>query len=523
MNYIELFSGCGGLSLGLESLDFKLLMANELSPMASETYAYNFFNEEIQNKSKESKALWLSSQFHRSEIQKRLREDPRSFPKSGSGFSDLTEENVFSGNLVIGDIAELNKWLDKHPESLQELNSKYINQDGIDLVSGGPPCQSFSMAGLRQLSNERNSLPWEFVKFVTKVKPKFVLLENVTGILRAFKDGGNQYYAWYEVAKSFAQAEYIPLCLHINAKYAGVAQNRPRFIFIGIRKDIYKKISQRFNKYEYALFGQALSFIEKLNEDIDLPYGELRYFDTEHESSRILFENSFLSPIISTGNLHSVEEAIDDLRSSNKSPEKSTYLKNINAILGNNKKNNTISNHEYRNNSLHVQRRFRIYQILLCLNSVALKETREYLKGNIKTLSNDTFNELKEHDFFIEKGSYIKFSNKTDLMAFLKEHQTKKQTQKALISENPAPAALSIPDDTCHYHHDELRTLTVREMARIQSFPDSFVFRSKITTGGQLRKFEVPQYTQVGNAVPPLLGRALGQVIKNLSSYMKVK
>jgi DNA (cytosine-5)-methyltransferase 1 len=81
---------------------------------------------------------------------------------------------------------------------------------------------------------------------------------------------------------------------------------------------------------------------------------------------------------------------------------------------------------------------------------------------------------------------------------------------------SPAPAALSIPDDACHYHHDELRTFTVREMARIQSFPDSFVSRSKITTGGQMRRFEVPQYTQVGNAVPPLLGRALGLSIKSL-------
>jgi len=80
----------------------------------------------------------------------------------------------------------------------------------------------------------------------------------------------------------------------------------------------------------------------------------------------------------------------------------------------------------------------------------------------------------------------------------------------------PAPAALSIPDDACHYHDHELRTLTVREMARIQSFPDNFTFRSKTTTGGQMRKFEVPQYTQVGNAVPPLLGYQLGLAIKKL-------
>ena len=53
-------------------------------------------------------------------------------------------------------------------------------------------------------------------------------------------------------------------------------------------------------------------------------------------------------------------------------------------------------------------------------------------------------------------------------------------------------------------------------MARFQSFPDIFEFRSKTTTGGMMRRFEVPQYTQVGNAVPPLLGRALGLVVRNI-------
>lgn len=49
-------------------------------------------------------------------------------------------------------------------------------------------------------------------------------------------------------------------------------------------------------------------------------------------------------------------------------------------------------------------------------------------------------------------------------------------------------------------------------MARIQSFPDWYEIRSKVTTGGKMRRFEVPQYTQIGNAVPPLLGFALGKV-----------
>jgi DNA (cytosine-5)-methyltransferase 1 len=85
-----------------------------------------------------------------------------------------------------------------------------------------------------------------------------------------------------------------------------------------------------------------------------------------------------------------------------------------------------------------------------------------------------------------------------------------------LLEYEPAPAQLTIPDDICHYHMENLRTMTVREMARFQSFPDWFEFRSKVTTGGQYRKYEVPQYTQVGNAVPPLLAKTIGECISGI-------
>jgi len=89
-----------------------------------------------------------------------------------------------------------------------------------------------------------------------------------------------------------------------------------------------------------------------------------------------------------------------------------------------------------------------------------------------------------------------------------------KQSQRALDGDSPSPTITTLPDDLCHYAVD--RTLTVREMARLQSFPDSFVFRGKETTGGDKRRTEVPQYSQVGNAVPPLLAEALGLQLKHL-------
>ena len=78
----------------------------------------------------------------------------------------------------------------------------------------------------------------------------------------------------------------------------------------------------------------------------------------------------------------------------------------------------------------------------------------------------------------------------------------------------PAPTVTSHPDDFVHY--SEPRILTVREMARLQSFPDWYEFQGKYTTGGQLRKLDVPRYTQVGNAVPPLFAEQLGVILGEL-------
>ena len=86
---------------------------------------------------------------------------------------------------------------------------------------------------------------------------------------------------------------------------------------------------------------------------------------------------------------------------------------------------------------------------------------------------------------------------------------TAKRDYSLLKPDSQSPTIMTISDD---YIHPRLpRALTVREMARLQSFDDSFVFQGKRTTGGDRRKDEVPQFTLVGNAVPPLLARAIGQ------------
>jgi len=92
---------------------------------------------------------------------------------------------------------------------------------------------------------------------------------------------------------------------------------------------------------------------------------------------------------------------------------------------------------------------------------------------------------------------------------------TGKRNYNLLNPNLPAPTMVTLPDDFIHYN--DPRPLTVREMARIQSFDDNFVFQGKRTTGGQRRKREIPQYTLVGNAMPPLMAKAIAtEVLKNI-------
>jgi DNA (cytosine-5)-methyltransferase 1 len=282
---------------------------------------------------------------------------------------------VLNKKLLVGSIVELNKLMGQSPELLQQIQDQGL-PNGLDLVSGGPPCQSFSMAGLRQLGNERNTLPWEFAKFVGLTQPKFVLLENVTGILRAFNTEKGQFYAWYEVAKAFTGMDYIPLCLHVNAKYAGVAQNRPRFILLGMRVDVFKNIIDKLNSVEKSAFNRCYEFFEKVKSNPELEYGHLDFYDVDNDTE--FFTQSFLKPLIAyKGKEISVQDAIQDLSITDKI-DKSPYVARLdelfNPLLADHEQ---ISNYELRANGIHVQKRFKLYQNL---NAVSKETKKKYNK-----------------------------------------------------------------------------------------------------------------------------------------------
>lgn len=527
--YIELFAGCGGLSLGLDSAGFERVFANELSPMAAETYAYNLLSEDLRDLSKGAlspqKTLWISSQYPVGDLSNRLVENPHKYPVIGEGHSELgTSLGSLCGKLLVGDIRQLNEFLQENKQLQEELHKA-----DIDLVSGGPPCQSFSVAGLRQHDNERNTLPMDFADFVSMVNPKVVVLENVSGILRAFSLPGNErYYAWFEVARAFASKGFYPLCLNVNAKFAGVAQNRPRFLMFAFREDVFEEL--KLGKQGPGL-GVALqeidAFVDSVADDSKVETLEagvdLNYHDFERNSELVaepLFRE--LAAYFLKDKWHTAEHAIDDLSRFGKNAKSNPYLglisrrfpKRMAGVV----RDKRIANRALRDNGLKVQQRFLLYQYLAEKRARGEidPDVRRFLRGVSSNLSLDSYEFLKKKAFLDAEGEMVRFSENAELWAYLVSLASKKHAQRALVRNEPAAATLSIPDDVCHYNQKELRTLSVREMARIQSFPDWFVFRGKPTTGGGRRKFEVPQYTQVGNAVPPLLGVAIGKIVKRV-------
>lgn len=522
MKYIELFAGCGGLSLGLNAAGGELVFANEVSPMASETYAYNFFNEDWSKPGECKRGVWLGSQYSRKNFAYRLRENPLEiiYP---SQQCEVQQPQDLQGKVVVGSIKHLNRLIEESPSFLKSFIEIYGNGQ-VDLVSGGPPCQSFSMAGMRQLKNERNTLPWEFAKFVAVVKPKLAMLENVQGILNAFVENGVEFHAWLEVCKAFAKVGYTPICFLVNAKNVGVAQNRPRFIMLALSQQIFNTLGAGTDSKLNQILEPSGRFYANFHRHKSISTYDLPVFDLSsgNNVSQLLgtpFERLFSNQV------WTVEQAIGDLVHIDKVStleelEKGEYAKHLETYFSSSLKNRSISNLKLRSNSIKIKQRFRVYQLIATLDKSSAKVLRDYLKGNKPELTSEIETQLLKLKFLASDGiSFLCFNRISDLSNYLNNLKTKKQTQRALVKDAPAPAALSIPDDACHY--SQLRTLSVREMARIQSFPDNFEFRSKVTTGGTNRRFEVPQYTQVGNAVPPMLGLALGEVCKGILKISK--
>lgn len=390
--YIDLFAGCGGLSLGLHKAGWSGVFAVEKNSDAFSTLNHN-----------------LSDHFN--------------WP------SWLPRESI-----------DINILLEKYNDELRKLEGT------IDLIVGGPPCQGFSMAGKRIESDFRNQLCHSYLKFVEIVKPKMIFFENVRGFTHAFKTSDESEALPYSkvVLEKLEKLGYSVAGNLVNISEYGVPQKRIRYIIVGV------------------LNGDSKAAFELL----------------EQNRKQFLQDNNLPQK-------PTLKQAIGDLEKSNgevQCPDAPNYK-----------------------SGLYKKGRPTNYQARMRANTKAtVPNSHRFAKHNEETIR--VFRDLMS-----VSNKAIRITPSDNMVLGLK-----KRGVTPLKEGSVCGTVTSIPDDFVHY--SEPRIMTVREMARIQSFPDDYEFKGRYTTGGIRRKIDVPRYTQVANAVPPLFAEQVGLALKEVIS-----
>jgi DNA (cytosine-5)-methyltransferase 1 len=341
------------------------------------------------------------------------------------------------------------EWLPKEPVSIEVLLAKHLSRlramaGTIDVLVGGPPCQGFSSAGKRRLRDPRNQLFDSYMDLVDILQPRAVVVENVRGFAAPFGRGRQ--------AQNFADKlrERLSTAYQVHARVLklstlGLPQERSRFFALALRagitsQDPFELLEQKTPTYLRRLGLQAPVSSWSAISDLELSRG----------GSRASVESPGFQEICAS-------------------------------------------------------RPFTRYQKLLSDGEMASADLR-----------------LARHSAVVARrfaeiidDSHSEGRLNTSISAAVRErYGLSKQALRVLDPDRPSPTVTSMPDDLLHYK--EPRTLTVRENARLQGFPDWFTFKGKYTTGGALRRREVPRYTQVANAVPPLVARAIGEMLLDL-------
>lgn len=399
--YIDLFSGCGGLSLGLCNAGWRGLFAIEKSPDAFETLKHNLID-------KGDHFDWV----------------------------DWLPKRSYDIRYVI----------QKHKKNLQLL------QGGVDLVAGGPPCQGFSTAGRRIESDQRNQLVKSYIRFIKLVNPKIIFFENVKGFTLEFKKNQEKgtLYSSYVIAK-LENAGYHVHGKLVNFGDYGIPQNRTRFILVGIRRDLPGASVAKAEEFFVRLKDNRLNFLTSkglpLNPTLEDAIADLlKKSGTQTSPDTAGFQSGTYSAVTSAFQTH----------------------------MRGGRDQGIADSHRFANHRPHIVERF-----------------EDILKHAPK--DKDLSNELKVK-YEITKHSLIPLDEK-----------------------KPCRTLTTNTDDLIHYC--EPRTLTVREYARIQGFPDSFEIKGKYTTGGLRRRIDVPRYTQIGNSISPLFSEQSGLILKSFLQH----
>ena len=422
LTVVDLFAGCGGLSLGLELVGFEPILVAELSKSARDTY--------VENR------------------------------------PDLDRARVVS------DVRALGRLDKKRLRKLAQLEQ----HQHPTIVSGGPPCQGFSGIGHRRTHSDvekheivSNHLYRDMVQVISKLEPDTFLFENVRGLLSARWNRDKPDKVWDTIRQHFISKlgkKYTIAFEVVHGYQFGVPQNRPRVLMIGVHSRNWP--------------GLKLNALTVADLRGSFERGEARAFSSGLLPAPFDWKGFVPHPADLLGDL------VDPLWEERCSVEGKrvcpTYPSAATTPWQRAMRNDAnieekLTEHQFSKHSEPVMRRF-----------VAAQQSP---------------------DGKAPKGL-----------------RTKKFAQRALPRlwrSPPHITVASLPDDYVHY--ESARSLTVRECARLQGFPDWYVFKGPRTTGGHRRAGDVrsgdsvretPMYTQIGNAVPVPLAAALGWHIRRL-------
>ena len=412
--HIDLFAGCGGLSLGFHYAGWHGVFAVEKDPMAFETLSKNLLNTGSSYQHFNDWPVWV--------------------PKKNMTIEDLTE----------------------NPEVRDKLESV---RGKISLIVGGPPCQGFSVGGARNGEDSRNVLAFKMLDLVSVIQPPFVVIENVEVMAREFKSRpslveGSMVSALVRRLDDMGYQSGYQLA---RAKDFCVPQDRRRIFIIGIKKElagVFGKTSL-FETDLGEIFGTYLNRAASLQRD-ELGFAKQEFISI-YEAIHDLAGNRLVPCPDSPKFMSAKYETA-----------KTRYAKMMRRGI----KDGEIPNsHRF---SIHGQKVLALYHAA-------------HAAGKKGRLSKE----------------------------FLLENDTRTDKKVLLDPDGLSSTLTTHPDESIHYLYP--RNISLREMARIQSFPDDFHFFGRYTLNGPRRKLDVARCAQIGNAVPPLLGRGLALALDLLT------
>lgn len=402
-----------------------------------------------------------------------------------SDISDMVELTYRNRHEQLGLIQGKNTWFERSDirdltgeriknciSSLEIFQNKEMPE--IDLMIGGPSCQGFSRAGRRDKSDPRNMLFGEYVRVINEIKPKYIVLENVEGFVDmqflGYKGITGIEYPDGTITPDILTSElneigYKTLKPRIlNAADYGVPQKRNRIIFIGYRDGLVapKYPEPTVTQDNYLTLKDAIGDLILDSEIRKKENCNLTQYQIESINGR--------TPGIDG-------KPIPARKKMNTELPKQTDVVRERFSLFKEGESGSIIKKRILNEGIDISSKPAL--ISLCCDKFSM----------------------------IEREVIELFKNKKATIEQIEVLLTKKNIRQRWSSTQPSATVVTIADD--YISPWESRTFSVREMARCQSFDDSFEFLGKRTTGGLKRRVEVPQYTQVGNAVPPLLAKAI--------------